>query len=380
MSFSVLLLSLAKADTRVPRAWLLALLVLILSGPALATRVEEVASGLRHPWAVAFIEDGRMLVTEQRVSQIRVIEADGRLGASLSGVPPTGAARGHGGVLDLVVDRDYASNRRLYFCFAEPGPGGVSTALARARLSADRTALEDVRVIFSQRPKVHSFHHFGCRIVQTPEGHLILTLGDREHHKEDAQTLDNHQGKLIRVTSDGRVPPGNPFAARSGALPEIWSYGHRNIQAAALSPAGALWVADHGPLGGDELNLVMPGRNYGWPVITFGKNYDGTPIGQGITQAEGMESPIKHWSTIAPSGMAFVTTDRYGASWRGSMLIGALRGSLLRLELDGNRVLREHTVWSGRGQRVRDVREAPDGTLHVLIDHETNGRLLRLRP
>jgi len=355
--------------------------LLTVSPRAEAQRAEEVVTGLQHPWAVAFIEEGRMLVTE-RPGRIRVVEANGQLGNPLEGVPKFGTLRGHRGMLDLIVDREYASNRQVYFCFAESDKGNqdvASTALARARLSADRRTLEDVKVIFSQRPKVYADHHYGCRIVQAADGHLFLTLGEREDYKENAQKLGTHDGKVVRITTDGKVPPGNPFASRAGALPEIWSYGHRNVQAAALSPSGTLWVGDHGPMGGDELNVVMSGKNYGWPMVTYGKDYDGKAIGSG-TQAEGMEPPVKHWDGVAPSGMAFVTSDRYAPGWKGSLLMGSLRGSLVRLELDGNRVVREHKAWDGRGQRVRDVREAPDGTLWLLTDHATNGKLLRLRP
>lgn len=360
-------------------AGLLGVLMWTASGQALAAKVEEVVAGLQHPWAVAFIGDGRMLVTE-RPGRIRVVEANGQLGKPLDGLPKTSPVRGHAGVLDLIVDRDFARNRQLYFCFSEPGPGGSSTALASARLSTDLRQLDGVKVIFSQRPKVQSDHHFGCRIVQAADGHLFLALGEREDFMDDAQTLDTHHGKVVRVTTTGAVPAGNPFAGKAGALPETWSYGHRNIQGAALSPSGGLWVSEHGPLGGDELNLVMPGKNYGWPVITYGKDYEGRTIGKGQTQAAGMEQPVKHWSSIAPSGLAFVTSDRQFPSWRGSALVGSLRGALLRLEFDGNRVVREHTVWNGQGERVRDVREAPDGTIVLLTDHPTNGRLLRLRP
>lgn len=370
-----------RAKPGISFAGLLTTSLLVLGGQASAARVEEVVTGLQHPWAVAFIEEGRMLITE-RPGRIRVVEPNGQLGKPLEGAPQFGTLRGHRGMLDLIVDRDYANNRQVYFCFAEAEKTNQdvgSTALARARLSADRSRLEDVKVIFSQRPKVYADHHFGCRIVQAPDGHLFLTLGEREDFKENAQKLSTHDGKVVRVTTDGRVPAGNPFVGKAGALPETWSYGHRNIQAAAMSPSGAFWVADHGPLGGDELNLVMPGKNYGWPTITYGKNYDGKAIGTG-THADGMEQPIKHWEGMAPSGMAFVTSDRYAPSWKGSLLMGSLRGSLVRLEMDGNRVVREHMAWDARGQRVRDVREAPDGTIWLLTDHANNGKLLRLRP
>ncbi len=370
----------SKARVPIALGFLIAACLVLFSKWAAATQADEVTAGLSHPWAVAFIEEGRMLVSEQRPGQIRVVEANGKLSSPLKGLPKVDSVRAHRGLLDLVVDRNYKTNRLVYFCYVEADKNGGSTTMARARLSNDRSELEDVGVIFRQYPQDYSDHHFGCRIVQALDGHLFLTLGDREKHKEDAQILDNHHGKLVRVTTDGQVPAGNPFAGKAGALPQIWSYGHRNIQAAALSPSGALWAAEHGPLGGDELNLVLPGKNYGWPLISYGKEYDGRPIGNGLTHAQGMEQPVKHWSTIAPSGMAFATTDRYGAGWRGSILIASLRGSLLRLEMKADRVIREHTVWISQGERVRDVREAPDGTIYFLIDHPTNGRLMRLLP
>lgn len=380
MKFHAHISGIARPKLRIGFVCLMAVAMLVLGGrPAVAARAEEVAAGLQHPWAFAFIEGGRMLVTE-RVGRIRVVEPDGRLGDPLEGVPRTALAIGHSGMLDLILDQDFANNRQLYFCFSEPGKDGASTALARARLSADRRKLESVKVIFSSHPKVHSLHHFGCRIVQSPDRHLFLAVGDREQHMEEAQTFVTHHGKVIRVTTDGTVPAGNPFVGKAGVLPEIWSYGHRNIQGAALSSSGALWTVEHGPLGGDELNQVKPGKNYGWPVISYGKDYNGGPIGAGVTHAEGMEQPAKHWSTIAPSGLAFVRSDKHFPRWQGSMLIGSLKGSLLRLEIEGDVVVREHTVWSVRGERVRDVREAPDGTIFFLTDHSTNGRVLRLRP
>jgi len=356
------------------------------AGADAAVRAETVADGLEHPWALAFLPDGRYLVTE-RPGRLRVVEAGGRLNPPVAGVPDVSAA-GQGGLLDVALDSDFARNRQLYLCFSEPGPGGTnSTALARARLSADATRLEDVRVIFSQKPKVASRLHFGCRIVEgqqggKPDGTLFLTLGERFSRMQDAQTLDNHHGKIVRVGKDGSVPPGNPFAGRAAALPEIWSYGHRNPQGATRGPDGRLWMHEHGPQGGDEINLPQPGRNYGWPVITDGEQYGGGPIGAGITAKDGMEQPLHHWTpSIAPSGMAFLTSDRYGAAWKGNLFVGSLKFQYLdRIELDAQgKVLREHRLLTELGDRIRDVRQGPDGYLYVLTDN-SNGRLVRVVP
>ena len=354
------------------------------SGPV---RAIPVAQGLENPWAVAFLPEGRFLVTE-RPGRLRVVEADGRLNPPVAGVPPV-AAGGQGGLLDVVLDRGFASNRTLYFCFSEPAPAGAagnSTALARARLSEDRTRLDDLRVVFSQRPKVASSLHFGCRIVEgmkdgRPDGTLFLTLGERFQRMQDAQTLDNHHGKVVRVGKDGSVPRDNPFVGRAGALPEIFSYGHRNPQGATLGPDGRLWMHEHGPQGGDEINLPQPGRNYGWPVITFGEQYGGGPIGAGITAKAGMEPPLHHWTpSIAPSGMAFLTSDRYGPAWRGSLFVGSLKFQFLnRVELAGGQVVGEERLLTDLGERIRDVRQGPDGWLYVLTDN-AKGRLLRLAP
>jgi glucose/arabinose dehydrogenase len=291
-----------------------------------AVRTELVARGLETPWALAFVGQSQMLVTE-RPGRMRIVHTDGRVGPPLAGVPAVDAV-GQGGLLDLITDSDFARNRTVYFCYAEPAAqgSGNSTALARARLSDDASRLEDLRVIFSQKPKVSSRLHFGCRVVEMPDGHLMLALGERFNRMQDAQTLDNHHGKVVRLRKDGGVPSNNPLLGQSGALPEIWSWGHRNPQGAALGPDGRLWVIEHGPQGGDEINRPEAGKNYGWPVVTFGENYGGGAIGEG-TAKPGMEPPLHHWTpSIAPAGMAFVTTDRYGRDWRGSLLVGALRG------------------------------------------------------
>ncbi len=350
--------------------------------PALALRAEPVATGLEHPWSVAFLPEGRFLVTE-RPGRLRIVEADGRLGPPVAGVPPV-AAQGQGGLLDVLLDADFARNRQLYFCFSEPGPeaGGATngTALASARLSDDDSRLESVRVIFRQQPKVASALHFGCRIVQAPDGHLFLVLGERYHRMADAQRLDNHLGKVVRLTRQGAPAPGNPFIGRAGALPEIWSYGHRNPQGATLAPDGRFWLHEHGPQGGDEINLPEAGRNYGWPVITHGEQYGGGRIGEGLTHKPGMEQPLHQWTpSIAPSGMAFLTSDRYGPALKGQLFIGSLKfRQLVRLELEGTRVVREHRS-DPAGERLRDVRQGPDGWLYLLTD-SASGRLLRLVP
>jgi glucose/arabinose dehydrogenase len=336
---------------------------------------------------LALLPDGRFLVTE-RPGRLRVIEADGRVNPALTGLPEV-AAGGQGGLLDVLLDADFARNRTLFFCFSEPGIGGNSTALARARLSADLTRLEDVQVIFSAKPKLSSSAHFGCRLAESQgagqaDGLLFMTLGERYVRKDDAQTLGNHHGKIIRIFKDGRVPSDNPFVRTSGALPEIWSYGHRNPQGLVLAPDGTLWAHEHGPQGGDEINLITAGRNYGWPVVTYGENYGGGTIGAGLTAQAGMTQPLHYWvPSIAPSGMAFVTSTRYGNPWVGNLLVGSLKfGYLNRIELSkpfSGQVLREHKLLAELGQRIRDVRQGPDGLIYVLTD-QAQGSLIRLLP
>ena len=350
-----------------------------LAGAQPTVSLASVATGLAHPWAVAFLPEGRFLVTE-RPGRLRVVGADGQVGPAVTGVPAV-AAGGQGGLLDVVTDADFARSRRIFLCYSEPGQGGNGTALARATLSADARSLQDVKVLFSQRPKVESNLHFGCRIVQAGDGNLFLTLGERYHRKDDAQKLDNHLGKIVRITPDGAAPPDNPFVKTPGALPEIWTYGHRNPQGATLAPDGRLWMHEHGPQGGDEINLPRPGRNYGWPVITHGENYGGGKMGEGTAKA-GMEQPLHYWvPSIAPSGMAFLTSTRYGEAWKGSLFVGSLKfGTLHRLEIgqDG-KLRREEKLLQGNGERIRDVRQGPDGLLYLLTD-SPQGRLLRLQP
>ncbi|MGR4871731.1 PQQ-dependent sugar dehydrogenase [Variovorax sp. LARHSF232] len=363
-------------------AWLLA--VFGATAALAEPRPVVLARGLENPWALAFLPGGRFLVTE-KLGRMRVVEADGKVGPPLLGVPPV-AVGGQGGLLDLVLDSAFETNRTLYFCYSEPdseAEGGRtnSTALARAQLSTDRARLEGVRVIFSQKPKVASRNHFGCRIAEARDGTLFMTLGDRFNRKDDAQTLDNHLGKIVRVTKEGAAPPDNPFVARAGALPEIWSYGHRNGQGLAWAPDGRLWMSEHGPQGGDELNIVQPGHNYGWPVITYGENYGGGKIGEGISAREGLDQPLHHWvPSIAPSGMVFLSSDRYGKSWRGNLFVGSLKfGYLDRIDLQGGKVAAEHKLLDEGRARIRDVRQGPDGLLYVLTD-QSNGQLIRLQP
>ena len=363
--------------------FVLAGLLALAAAPSVAQsqpspKAQTVASGLQNPWAVAFLPDGRFLVTE-RPGRLRVVNADGQVQPAVQGLPEV-AAGGQGGLLDVITDSAFASNRTIYFCFSEPGKGTTnSTALARARLSQDAKRLEDVKVIFSQQPKFSSTAHFGCRIVERPDGTLFLTLGDRFSRRDDAQTLDNHHGKVVRVAKDGAVPKDNPFVGKAGALPEIWSYGHRNSQGATLAPDGSLWTHEHGARGGDEINRPQAGKNHGWPLVSFGVNYDGSKIGSGDSAAPGLEPPLHHWTpSIAPSGMAFLTSDRYGAAWKGNLFVGSLKFQYLdRIELKDGQVVAEHKLLEDLGQRIRDVRQGPDGLLYVLTDN-ANGRLIRL--
>ncbi len=367
-----------KSWFRLRRLVLLASLLVAGGAQALDLKPVTVARGLEHPWALAFLPDGRLLVTE-RVGRLRVVDGGGRLSAPLAGLPAISVV-GQCGLLDVVVDPRFADNQRIFFTFAEPAAsgGGNSTAVASARLVGD--ALTDVRTIFSQRPKLRSQQHCGSRIVMARDGRLWVGLGDRFSAKEEAQNPVNHIGKVIRIDADGKVPADNPFIGRAGAAPELWSLGHRNIQGAALHPVtGELWASEHGPQGGDELNIVTGGRNHGWPLVTQGRNYGiGTRIGEEGPKP-GYEEPIRTWlpTSVAPSGMAFLTSDRY-PGWQGSLLMGTLRGqALLRLTLDGDRVIGEERLLDTLGERIRDVRQGPDGWIYVLTD-SADGRVIRL--
>jgi len=336
-------------------------------------RVETVAGKLAHPWGLTFLPDGRMLVTE-RPGRLRLVAADGRVSEPLRGVPKV-QARGQGGLLDVAIDPDYAANRLVYLCYAEPGENGASTAAARGRLDGD--GLRDLRVIFRQQPKVDGNNHFGCRLVFAHDGALFLTLAERFKF-DPAQDLASHLGKIVRINPDGSVPGGNPFAGRTGARPEVWSYGHRNVQGADLHPrTGALWVAEMGPRGGDELNIPQAGRNYGWPLVSWGDHYGGQPIPKPPSRPD-LADAIHHWTpAIAPSGMSFYTGTAFPA-WRGNLLIGGLVSEgVVRLTLYGERVTGEERI--PFGAPVRHVRQGPDGAVYLLTD-KIDGKILRLTP
>lgn len=339
-------------------------------------RVVTVASELEHPWGLAFLPDGRMLVTE-RSGRLRIVAKDGSLSKPLLGVP-TVYAHKEGGLLDVILDPDFAQNHTIYLSYAEPGEGGGSTAVMRARLNDD--GLTELEVIFRQTPKADSNAHFGSRLVFAPEGSLFVTLGDRLS-RDGAQDLAVHLGKVVRINADGSIPADNPYRGRAGIQPEIWSYGHRNIQGATIHPTtGKLWIHEHGPMGGDEINIPEPGKNYGWPLVSYGLNYDGSPVGTGKQTGEGIEEPIYYWDpSIAPSGMVFYTGNAFPV-WQGNLFVGSLKFRLLvRLELQEARILTEERLLSGLHERIRDVRQGPDGLLYLLTDSPT-GRILRLEP
>ena len=340
-------------------------------------KVVVVAKGLNHPWGLAFLPDGRALVTEKS-GQLRYLGKDGKLSEPLSGVPKVDDG-GQGGLLGVALDPGFAGNRLVYLSFSEPGDGGTAgTAVARGRLG--ERGLEDVRVIYRQVPKVKSGNHYGSRLVFDRDGALFVTQGDRYNQRPLVQDLTTDIGKIVRITTDGGVPAGNPFANKPGARPEIWSYGHRNAQGAALHPAtGRLWTVEHGAQGGDELNHPEAGKNYGWPVITYGVDYSGEKIGEGTTKA-GMEQPVHYWDpSIAPSGLLIYTGDAF-PDWKGDYFTGSLKfGRLVRLELDGDKVVKEERYLGERGERIRDVVQGPEGFIYLLTDADP-GSVLRLEP
>jgi aldose sugar dehydrogenase len=344
-----------------------------------ALLVETVASGLEHPWGLAFLPDGRMLVTE-RPGRLRLVSAGGQVSQPLVGLPRI-AARGQGGLLDVVIDPGFAENRQIYLAFAEPRENNAAaTAVVKARLNLAGTALEAVTPIFQQQPAGNTGRHFGSRLVFGRDGTLFISTGDRGNMEMSAQDPATHIGKIIRIRTDGSVPADNPFVGRAGYRPEIWSMGHRNPQGAALHPTtGALWTIEHGARGGDEINIPQKGLNYGWPVITYGIDYSGRKIGEGQSKP-GLEQPVHYWDpSIAPSGALFYTADRY-RGWRGSLFTGGLAGQvLMRVTLDGNKVTGEERLLREISERIRDVRQGPDGLIYLLTD-ATNGRILRLRP
>ena len=339
-------------------------------------RIVEIADDLQHPWGLAFLPDGRILVTE-RPGRLRIIE-NGRLNPRpVSGLPEI-TASGQGGLLDVAIHPNYRDNGWIYFSFVGSGKGGMGTEVARARLEGNR--LKDLQLLFRMEHKSRTSRHFGSRLAFDGDGYLYISLGDRGDRPR-AQRLIDHAGSVIRLHDDGRVPADNPFITRKGARPEIYSYGHRNIQGMALHPeTGEVWTHEHGPQGGDEINIVRPGLNYGWPVITYGVNYGiGTRIGEG-TRKPGMEQPLYYWvPSIAPSGMAFYTGDKF-PQWRGSLFVGSLKFDLLaRLTLKGSQVVGEERLLRNSLGRIRDVKEGPDGYLYLLID-AWDGSMVRIVP
>lgn len=376
-----------RASFRNGGAGLLAAILLAAGGPALAdvfetehgpVSVETVAEGLENPWGLAFLPDGAMLVTE-RPGRLRIAAPDGTLSRPLSGAPDV-AASGQGGLLDIALDPDFAGNGLIYLSFAEARDGGAALSVMRARLDREALALRDGEVIFRQQPAVPGGRHFGSRLAFSPDGSLFITAGDRGDRSDEAQNPANHIGAVMRVNPDGSIPAGNPGETRQGWAAEIWSIGHRNVQGAAIDPAtGLLWTVEHGARGGDEINIPQAGKNYGWPVISYGRQYSGAPIGEGTSRPD-MEQPAYYWDpSIAPSGMTFYQGDAF-PEWRGNVFVGALAGShLARLTVDGSAIVAEERLLDALGERIRDVRSGPDGLIYLLTD-SSDGRILRLAP
>jgi len=359
--------------------------------------VTVLAKGLDRPWAVEPLPNGDFLITE-KPGRLRIVSAKGEVGEPIGGLLPVGqggvsaasgqgglppiTARGQGGLLDVALSPTFARDRTIFWSFSEQREGGSGTSVARGRLSEDRRNLEQVRVIFRAIPTYNNGLHFGSRLAFGSDGVLYITLGDRfdRPNRPKVQQMDNHLGKIIRINPDGSVPADNPFAKQSGAMPEIWTLGHRNIQSAAFDENGRLWTVEHGARGGDELNLIEKGKNYGWAVVSYGEEYSGEPLAGAVTQREGYEQPVYYWDpVIAPSGAQFYTGNAFPA-WRGSLFIGGLVSQrLVRLVIKDNRVIGEEHLLSDRGQRIRDVRQGPDGALYVVTD-ENNGELWKITP
>jgi glucose/arabinose dehydrogenase len=347
---------------------------------SVAFDVAVVTRGLDHPWAVEPLPDGSLLVTE-KPGRMRIVSARGELGKPIAGVPDVDAA-GQGGLLDVALGPSFAQDRTIYWSFSEPRDGGNATSVARGVLSEDRSRLEQVKVIFRAMPTYDGNKHYGSRLAFGPDAKLYVTLGERSDTpmRPQAQQLGSHMGKILRLNPDGTAPDDNPFVGRKGALPEIWSLGHRNVQAAAFDEDGQLWDIEHGTQGGDELNRVEKGKNYGWPVQAYGEEYSGSPISGSATRREGMEQPAYYWDpVIAPSGAQFYSGDAF-PDWKGNLFVGSLREQrLVRLVMDDGKVTGEEHLLTDRGQRVRDVRQGPDGALYLVTD-DSNGELWRITP
>lgn len=340
--------------------------------------VAVLASGLEHPWAVEPVPDGTLLVTE-RPGRMRIVSADGELGEPLAGTPDV-FAEGQAGMLDVALSPSFDSDRTIFWSYSEPRGENNGTAVARGVLDADRNRIEDVKVIFRAKPDYHNDMHYGSRLVFDEDGKLFVTLGERSdlETRPQAQQLDSHYGKIVRINPDGSVPDDNPFVDRENALPEIWTLGHRNIQAAAIDNNGKLWEIEHGPRGGDELNLVEKGVNYGWPIVSYGEEYSGEPLVNAKTQRPGYEQPVYYWDpVIAPSGAQFYSGEEF-PEWEGNLLVGALvQNELVRLELEDGKVAGEEHLLGERGQRIRDVRQDESGALYIVTD-EDNGELWKI--
>jgi aldose sugar dehydrogenase len=363
-----------------------------------AFEVTVLAKGLNGPWAVEPLPDGNFLITE-KAGQMRIVTAKGEVGEPIGGLLPVGqggvsdasgqgglppiTARGQGGLLDVALSPGFEKDRTIFWSFSEQREGGSGTSVARGTLTEDRKRLEQVRVIFRAMPTYNNGLHFGSRLAFGPDGKLYITLGDRFDKtvtRPQAQQLGSHLGKIIRINPDGSVPDDNPFVKQQGALPEIWTLGHRNLQSASFDDQGRLWTVEHGAQGGDELNLIEKGKNYGWAVISYGEEYSGEPIPGNITAKEGYEQPVYYWDpVIAPSGAQYYTGSAFPA-WRGSIFIGGLASKrLVRLVVKDNRVVGEEHLLTDRGQRIRDVRQGPDGALYVVTD-QANGELWKIAP
>ena len=351
------------------------------AAPVTPLKVTEIASGLAHPWGLQFLPDGRMLVTEQP-GRMRIVSPNGNLSPPVSGLPDV-ASSGQGGLLDCLLAPDFQTTGIIYFSFSEPRgwtKNGTSVARAKLTLTENGGQLSGVNLIFQQQPAIWSRYHFGSRLVWAPDGTLFITMGERASESASAQDLTTDLGKIARLKADGTVPDDNPFVGKPGVRPEIWSLGHRNVQGAAIDSSGRLWTTEHGPRGGDELNRPEAGKNYGWPVITYGIDYSGAPVGDGITEKAGLEQPVYYWKpSIGTSGLAFYNGNLF-PGWKGNLLAGGLSGQVLeRLVLSGGQVTGVEHLLADRGDRIRDVRVGPDGAVYVLTD-DTNGKILKLEP
>ena len=342
--------------------------------------VTVVATGLVKPWSIEPLPDGSLLVTE-KPGRLRIVSAAGQLGPAITGLPEVDA-RGQGGLLDVELSPTFDADRTIFWSFSEPREGGNATSVARGVLSKDGTALDQVRVIFRAQPTYRGTLHYGSRLAFGPDKMLYVTLGERSDKaiRPQAQQMDSHMGKILRITTEGSAPPDNPFVGKAGALPEIWSLGHRNVQSADFDSEGRLWEVEHGARGGDELNIVKKGVNYGWPVVTYGEEYSGEAIPNAVTTKEGFESPVYYWDpVIAPSGAEFYTGSAFPA-WRGSLFVGALKEKrLVRLVIANDKVTGEEHLLTDRDKRIRDVKQGPDGSLYVVTDEQA-GEVWKIAP